>query len=44
MTVGGVTVGGEISVSVGGGATVGLISSEGEINFPPLVGWVETYC
>ena len=38
MTVGGVTVGGQISVSVGGGVTVGLISSEGEINVSPLVG------
>jgi len=44
MTVGGVTVGSEISVSVGGGGTVGLSTSKGEINFSPLVGWVETYC
>jgi len=33
MTMGGGTVGGEISVSVGGGATVGLISSEGKNEF-----------
>ena len=38
MTVGGVTVGNDFSVSVGGGGTVGLTSSEGEINFSPLVG------
>ena len=38
VTVGGVTVGSELSVSVGGKGTVGLISSEGEINFSPLVG------
>jgi len=44
MTGGGVTVGGESSVSVGGGGTVGLISLEGEINFSQLLGWVETYC
>jgi len=44
MTMGGGTVGGEISVSVGGGVTVGLISLEGEISFSPLVGWVELYC
>jgi len=44
MTGGGVTVGGESSVSVGGGGTVGLISSQGGINLSPLVGCVETYC
>ena len=44
MTMGGGTVGGEISVSVGVGATVGLISSEGKMNFSPLIGRVETYC